>query len=102
MFDSELDAATNVDVITGFSSIDMIHLDMLIFGAVGTTLDAAEFRTIATGTTLESVDSTDRIVHLQSTGELFYDADGNGAQEAVLFARVNAGVVLNVDDFLMI
>jgi serralysin len=36
------------------------------------------------------------------SGNLFYDADGNGSSAAVLFAHVGAGLALTVDNFLVI
>ncbi|MEA3012136.1 MAG: hypothetical protein QOD42_681, partial [Sphingomonadales bacterium] len=44
----------------------------------------------------------DRIVYNQATGQLFYDADGNGAGGAILFATVAGTPTLGVSDFAVI
>jgi len=49
-----------------------------------------------------AADADDRLVYDQSTGRLFYDADGNGAGAAVLFAQLGAGTVLAAGDFVVV
>jgi len=49
-----------------------------------------------------AADADDRIVYNQATGQIFFDADGNGAGAQVLFATVNAGTVLSASDFVVI
>ena len=72
----------NVDKITDFvHGIDEIDLSPAIFAAVGIALDSGEFRAGSKAT-----DADDRIIYRQSTGELFYDADGTGGAKQVLFA----------------
>jgi hypothetical protein len=44
VFDTALDAATNVDRIDDFEDSDLIHLDNTVFIGVGATLDPEEFR----------------------------------------------------------
>lgn len=98
MFDTALNETTNVDRIHDFDVAvdDLIYLDRTIFGAIPAngTLAASAFRagTVAT-------EADDRIIYDQSTGRIFYDADGSGAGEAVLFARVNGGTALTNLDF---
>ena len=96
-FDSALNAATNVDNILDFSVIDdTIVLDQTVFTALTTlgTLSAAAFRTGAA-----AADADDRIIYNSATGNIYYDADGNGAGAAVLFAHVTAGLALTNADF---
>ena len=46
--------------------------------------------------------SDDRIIYNQATGQLFYDADGNGGAAAVLFATVTGAPALGAGDFTVI
>jgi Ca2+-binding RTX toxin-like protein len=86
---------TNVDTINDFEhGSDKILLSQAIFTGIGATLDANEFG-VAGPSTL--------IVYNQGTGQLSYDAGGSGSGAApVLFAKVTAGTVLDINDFLMI
>ena len=89
--------AGNADTITDFTAGDFIGLSTTAFN-LGTNgqLDANEF---VLGT--QAADGDDRIIYNQSTGQLFYDADGNGAQaSALLFATVTPGTALGFNDFV--
>lgn len=46
-------------------------------------------------------DATDRILYDRKTGALYFDADGNGAGEAVQFAQLKAGADLSHLDFIL-
>jgi len=99
VFDTALNAATNVDTITDFSAGDRFGLSNSgsgAFAALGTTFDTGEF---VNGTT--AVGAGAQVLYNQGTGELFFDADGTGAGAAVLFARISAGTVLGTNDFIM-
>ncbi len=105
VFDTPLNAATNVDQIIGFqaSNQDQIRLDSSLFSAVtgGATpgLDADEFRSVNGGS---AQDANDHIVFDPLTGNLFYDADGNGGGVKVLFATlVGLNGTLDVTDFVV-
>jgi serralysin len=89
----------NVDQIADFASGDKIALDDAVFTAIGGlgTLNASAFVTGAA-----AADSSDRIVYNQATGQLFYDADGNGAGAAVLFATMHGTPTLSASDFQVI
>ncbi len=87
VFDSVLNASTNKDRIFDFDRTqgDRIELDNDIFVKLGAsdttrTLNADHF---ALGS---AHDSNDYIIYKASTGELFYDPNGNGAGGASLFA----------------
>ncbi|HEV2817968.1 MAG TPA: calcium-binding protein [Allosphingosinicella sp.] len=89
----------NVDAILDFAAgSDRIALDDAVFAGLSLgTLSASAFRAgSAAG------DADDRIIYNSATGQLFFDADGNGAGAAMLFATVNAGTSLTAGDFTVI
>ncbi|WP_161596933.1 M10 family metallopeptidase [Rhizobium glycinendophyticum] len=92
--------AGNADRITDFTSgTDKILLDSMVFtdlGSVGPLLEAA----FGSGSTATTADQ--RILHDQSTGALYYDADGSGSGEATIFAYVKVGQILTHDDFALV
>ncbi len=92
--------AGNVDVVLGFEAgIDRIALDDAVFTAIGPPggLNANAFVTGAA-----AADASDRIIYNNLTGQLFYDADGSGAGEQVLFAILSPGPALTASDFVII
>lgn len=97
--------AGNVDDITDFNAAaDTIKLentgvDMFNTLASG-ALSATAFKVIGPGGA--AVDASDRILYNQSTGALYYDADGSGAGARIQFATVDAGTVLTSADFVII
>lgn len=94
-----LNASTNVDSITDFvSGSDRIKLALATFGAAGPagTLSASAFQVGAAGN-----DALDRIIYDSTTGNIYYDADGNGAGAQVLFAHITAGLTLTNSDFYL-
>ena len=99
LFDSALNAGSNVDRILDFAADDTIVLDMSVFTALGGvgTLDASAFHL---GTAAQDAD--DRIIYDSATGRLFFDADGAGGAAAVQFATLSAGLNLTVSDFMVI
>jgi len=90
-------SSANADLLQDFTAGDFIGLSTSAFGAVGDALTANEF---VVGTA--ALDADDRIVYNQTTGQVFYDADGNGAGAAVLFATLAAGTSLGFNDFTVI
>jgi len=106
VFDTALDAATNVDTIKDFNanSADEIHLENSIFTALSTTgvLDAANFSASAGG---NAADGNDFVLYDTNNGNLYYDADGNGSGNKVLIAKIDlTGVsgTVNATDFHII
>jgi Ca2+-binding RTX toxin-like protein len=67
---------TNHDVITAFSSVDILLLDNAIFRALGAvgTLAPGLFKMIGTGA---SADANDRLIYDKRTGVLYYDTNGS-------------------------
>lgn len=102
VFNSKLNATTNVDAVTDFNvAADTIHLDNLFFTALTTlgTLSASAFKNMD----LAAIDANDRIIYKQSTGNLYYDADGSGtAFAAIKFATITNNAALTNADFVVI
>ncbi len=90
----------NIDTIADFASgEDRIQLSGEIFADFDKgELNADLFAANATGS---AVDADDRILYNTSSGALFYDADGSGAQEAVQFATLSNKTELQATDFLV-
>jgi Ca2+-binding RTX toxin-like protein len=98
-FSSALGAG-NVDTVSNFESgNDKIGIDDAIFTAAG-GLGALNANAFFAGAAAHDAD--DRIIYNAATGQLFYDADGNGAGAAVQFASLNPAVALVASDFLVI
>ncbi len=99
-FNTALSATTNVDRVADFvAADDRFQLDDLVFAGIGPTgtLATGAFR-LGTG----AGDANDRIVYNSATGQLFFDADGNGAGAQVLFATLTAGTAVTASDFVII
>jgi Ca2+-binding RTX toxin-like protein len=99
-FNTLPNASTNVDRVFDFASVDdRIQLENAVFTTLGATgaLAAAKFH-VGAG----AADASDRIVYNQTTGAMFYDADGNGAGAQILFAQFDAGTVINLNDLWVI
>lgn len=86
------------DTITDFThAADKIMLNSLTFSNLGFGPVAnAAFKVISGGGV---VDGSDRLLYNQTTGQLFYDRDGNGAGEAWLLAVFSNHTVLTASDF---
>lgn len=91
--------ANNVDTITDFSVLyDTIRLDNDVFTGLATgTLSTSAFHKGAA-----AADANDRIIYDQTTGHLYFDADGSGATEAVKFATLSTGLSLTAADFVVV
>jgi Ca2+-binding RTX toxin-like protein len=100
LFDSALDAATNVDAVTDLNvADDTILLDQDIFSSslgLGNIADG-EFVIGAA-----ALDANDRIIYDANTGALFYDNDGVGGNAAIQFAQLGAGLALTYLDFYVV
>ena len=92
MFNFAPNAATNKDTITDFAKgVDKLQYSKAVFtelGAVG-ALDTSQF---VAGNFTAGQDTSDRIVYNTSTGVLYYDADGSGADAAVAVALIGVAV----------
>jgi Ca2+-binding RTX toxin-like protein len=100
LFDTPLNAASNVDRITDFNiADDTILLDRDIFSSslgLG-NISAGEFVIGAA-----AQDANDRIIYNSATGALFYDSDGNGGIAQIQFATLSTGLALTNFDFFVV
>lgn len=102
VFNTALNAATNVDTITDFSVVDdTIQLDNAIFTRLGIE-GRLSTSMLAINLTGEATDANDRIIYESDTGRLYYDANGSAAGAGVHFATLSPGLALTVNDFLII
>jgi Ca2+-binding RTX toxin-like protein len=101
-FSTALNAATNLDTVSDFASgQDKIGLNAAIFGGVdAASLASGAFFTLGNAAT----QADDRVVYDQTTGALYYDADGSGAGAAVQFALIGATThgAVAAGDFLLV
>jgi Ca2+-binding RTX toxin-like protein len=99
VMNTTLNASTNVDQIVDFAAADdTIELASSIFTQVAPgALASANFYAGSS-----AHDADDRIIYDSATGKIYYDSDGNGPIEQVLFAQVAAGTVVTDADFLII
>jgi Ca2+-binding RTX toxin-like protein len=49
-----------------------------------------------------ALDADDRIIYNQAAGQLWFDADGNGAGDPVLFATLGNQPTITAGDFVVI
>ncbi|MBF9234065.1 calcium-binding protein [Microvirga alba] len=93
-------APQNIDTISDFTvGEDTIHLANSIFSTL-TVKGALAPSAFVAGT--EATKADQHIVYDPATGRLSYDADGSGAQKAVVFAILSARLPLSSSDFLVI
>ena len=101
-FADTLEAETNIDRITDFTSgQDKLHLSKSIFAALpeSEALSDSLFAANATGSAL---DDKDYILYNTTTGALLYDADGNGQGVAVQFATLTNKPEVKASDFVVV
>jgi Ca2+-binding RTX toxin-like protein len=102
VFDSALNATTNIDQITDYNVIDdTIRLENAIFTALTTTgtLAAAAFVANTSGT---ATTTSHRVIYETDTGKLFYDSNGSTSGGSTQFATLAIGLSLTNSDFVVI
>ena len=102
VFDTALNAVSNVDKIIDFSvPDDTIILENAVFTALRAagTLAASAFTSNLTG---HATTANQRIVYESDTGKLFYDANGSAAGGETLFATLKPKLALTYLDFSVI
>jgi Ca2+-binding RTX toxin-like protein len=93
--------AANADVLTDFDTgWDNLQLDAAAFAQIGATgrFFAGDARFYAAAGATGGHDADDRIVYNTTTGQIFYDADGNGAGAAQLIGTIQSGSSLSATD----
>jgi Ca2+-binding RTX toxin-like protein len=99
LFDTPLDAATNVDVIGDFNvNDDGILLENQIFDAFAQGTLAPERFVVGPA----ALDASDTLIYNPANGALLYDVDGNGPGAAIQFARLSANLDLTTGNFLIV
>ncbi|MBB3019430.1 serralysin [Microvirga lupini] len=100
-FDAAL-GTSNVDIIADFSvSEDKIELDGRVFtGLYAYNSGGLVEWNFSIGT--RATTQYSQIIYNNTTGELFYDADGAGATAQVKFADISKGLALTHSNFLLV
>ncbi|MDX2309363.1 MAG: calcium-binding protein [Hyphomicrobium sp.] len=98
-FNTAPNSTANVDFISDFRSVDdTFRLENAVFTGLATgTLSTSAF---VAGTA--AINSNDRIIYDQATGNLFYDADGTGSIAAVRIAILQNKAAVSASDFLIV
>ncbi len=97
LFNTTLNAGTNVDTITDMTpGDDLIRLDDAFFAGIGAlgVLNADAFHIGAA-----AADAEDRVVYNSATGQMFFDSNGNAAGGSTLFANLATGLALTNTNF---
>lgn len=98
---SEHPGGHEADKIADFShGQDTLLLNAVMFEAVGPKLEAREFYAAAGAT--KAHDADDRIISDTHSGKLYYDDDGPGGHNGVLFATLTNHATLTASDFIVI
>ncbi|MEY4751123.1 MAG: hypothetical protein RIQ60_3337, partial [Pseudomonadota bacterium] len=103
VFDTALNAATNVDTIADFTAGDHLQLAAGIFGALtaGGALQAGQFFSAAGLTGSTSAAQGAGIYYDLTSGAMYYDADGFNGGAAVKFAVITGHPAVLPTDILV-
>jgi Ca2+-binding RTX toxin-like protein len=97
VFNTKLDGLKNVDDVSFNAGEDHFLIDNAVFTGLDLgPLSPDAFKNLA----MAAIDEDDRI--LLDNGKLFFDADGSGVGEQVLFATIDPGVVIDATAFIVI
>lgn len=101
VFDTKL-SSSNVDTIKDFNvEQDNFMLSSAVFHNIWLG-DLQDRNFYAAAGATEGHDKSDRIIYDTNTGNLYYDPDGSGSQDAVRFAVVNGAPELTAQDFIIV
>ena len=100
MFNAAPNASTNKDTIKDFSAADDdIWLAKSVMAGLGSVMGALGADAFWGGVGISgSHDGTDRVIYNQTTGALYYDADGTGRAASIQIAQLTAGTILTASD----
>jgi Ca2+-binding RTX toxin-like protein len=102
VFDTTLNAGTNVDRIMDFSvPADTIYLDNAVMAGLGTTLGTLSAAKFWKSTAGIAHDADDRIIYDIDSGRLLYDGNGNATGGAIHFATLAPNLALTNADFVV-
>ncbi|MBC7148418.1 MAG: calcium-binding protein [Rhizobium sp.] len=101
VFNTALNATTNVDIIDDFSAQDTIWLENAIFTALPTT-GALASTAFVSNTSGLAADASDRVIYERDTGMLYYDSNGSAAGGRVAVAHLDHWLNLTAADFTVI
>ena len=104
VFDSELNAANNVDRIIDFETgSDTIRLENSVFSALPVSSDLNSGMFVSGENQMNANDANDFIIYNSTTGAVYYDADGSlGGSQPIQFIGVGVGLNLTAEDFAVI
>jgi Ca2+-binding RTX toxin-like protein len=103
IFDTAPNASTNKDTIVDFNSADddIWLAKAVMAGLVGATGALSSTAFWGGAGITASHDADDRVIYNQTTGALYYDADGNGATASIQIAQLTAGTILTSSDLFI-
>ena len=99
VFDSALNAATNVDRIADFAAPSDTFASRMRSSRLSRHREPWRQRRSTSG---PPHDASDRIIYNPASGALSYDADGTGARAAIHFATLNPALAITNADFVVI
>ncbi len=101
VFNAILEGAANPDHVTDFRhGEDKLVLDREVFDLL--VAGGLALQNFSSGSTGAAADADDFVVYNQVTGELSYDADGDGAGASLVIALLGSTPALSATDFLVV
>ena len=97
-------SGTNRELVTDFVwATDKLSFDNAVFNALGAlgNFAAGDARFAAGAGFTSGQDASDRLIYNTTTGQLFYDADGNGAGASALVATLQGAPALAATDIVV-
>jgi Ca2+-binding RTX toxin-like protein len=97
--------SANRDIVQDFvSGADKLQMENSVMTAIGSTgnFAAGDARFFAAAGATAGHDANDRIVYNSTTGDLYYDADGNGTGAAQFVGNISGHPALAATDIAVI